>query len=135
MKTIDEMIAVMTAFKEGKKIECVQKGSGFDPYLYVEEPCWDWPNYDYRVKPESKYRPYKDAEECFADVKKHGGWIRAKHLDEYFNVGAVTSLGFAIMVASGDKNSMNGNVAESFEELLENNVWADDGTPCGILEE
>lgn len=133
MKATREKIAVMQAYADGKKIEFdAESKDVWESWESREEPNWNWEENDYRIKPEPKYRPYKYAGECFADVKKHGGWIRAKHFDEYFHIGC-SGDGFVIMVASGDKNSMNGNVAESFEELLENNVWADDGTPCGIL--
>ena len=42
---------------------------------------------DYRIKPETKYRPFKDAEECFEEMKKHQpfGWIKDK-LHQYFNM-------------------------------------------------
>lgn len=136
MKTIEEKIAVMQAYVDGKTIECYGY-SYLNNWTEVENPRWDWWNYDYRVKQEPKkpkYRPYKDAAECFKEVQKHGGWIKAKYLDEYFNVGSISSLGFVIMTASGDKNAMNGNIAESFDKFFENNVWADDGSVCGVLE-
>jgi hypothetical protein len=47
MKTIDEMIAVMTAFKDGKKIEAkLYKKGRWD---LVPNPFWDWVRFDYRV--------------------------------------------------------------------------------------
>lgn len=37
-----------------------------------------WKNIEYRIKPESKYRPFKDAEECLQEIQKHQpfGWIK-----------------------------------------------------------
>lgn len=125
MKTTEEMMAVMTAYKEGKIIES----------KYVHEhntvtwaaapmPCWDWSNYDYRVKPEPKYRPYKDAEECFADVKKHGGWAKGINEVGYYYILSVVANGIETCTLS-----------PSYEFMLKMFVWADDLTPCGVLEE
>lgn len=30
-----------------------------------------WDNIEYRIKPEPKYRPFKDAEECWNEMQKH----------------------------------------------------------------
>jgi hypothetical protein len=47
MKTLEEQIAVMLAFKEGKEIE--HRHPHFD-WEDDKEPIWDWSQYDYRVK-------------------------------------------------------------------------------------
>ena len=41
-----------------------------------------------RIKQEPKYRPFKDAEECFEEMKKHQpfAWIKDKQQHEYFNM-------------------------------------------------
>jgi hypothetical protein len=51
MMTHDEMIAVIRAHKEGKTIECRKCGDVRDPWE-VAGPTWDFPAFDYRVKPE-----------------------------------------------------------------------------------
>lgn len=125
MKTTAEMIAVMQAYADGKKME--YKGVEGAPYDWEEcpDPLWNWVLCDYRIKPEPKYRPYANADECFADVRKHGGWVKEKKREVYYNVGAVLfrSVGY-----------YEGSV-EDFDEFLEENVWADDGSVCGVLEE
>lgn len=82
----------------------------------------------YRIKPESKYRSFKNAEECWAEMKKHQpfGWIKCE--EGYFNivyvtdeyVGLADTDGSSILLAS--KNSYT------------DNTFAD-GTPFGIKEE
>lgn len=82
----------------------------------------------YRVKPEAKYRPFKNAEECWQEMLNHQpfGWIKCK--EGYFNIVYVTDEyvgladkdGSAILLAS--KNS------------YQDNTFAD-GTPFGIKEE
>ena len=124
MKTTKEIIAIMRAYADGKKIE--YKGADGTPHIWVENdvPSWNWARYDYRIKPEPKYRPYKNADECFAEVLKHGGWI--KH--------PTTEMRMFIIWVNPNHIISGENIFE-FAEMVESYVWADDGTPCGILEE
>ncbi len=80
------------------------------------------------IKPEPKYRPFKDAEECWEEMLKHQpfGWIKCK--EGYFNIvyvndeyaGLADKDDSAILLAS--KNS------------YQDNIFAD-GTPFGVKEE
>ena len=54
MKTIDEMIAVMTAYKNGAEIESIDKFSNSREYKSNAAPVWNWSNYDYRIKEQKK---------------------------------------------------------------------------------
>ena len=82
----------------------------------------------YRIKPEAKYRPFKNAEECWQEMLKHQpfGWIKCEEgcfnivyvTDDY--VGLADPDGSSILLAS--KNS------------YQDNTFAD-GTPFGIKEE
>ena len=82
----------------------------------------------YRIKPEAKYRHFKNAEECWCEMQKHHpfGWIKCEEgcfnivyvTDEY--VGLADPDGSSILLAS--KNS------------YQDNTFAD-GTPFGIKEE
>lgn len=48
---VDEMISVMDAFRDGKKIQC--KWIGIEnEWNDINEPFWDWYHYEYRIKPE-----------------------------------------------------------------------------------
>lgn len=80
---------------------------------------------DYRIKPEPKYRPFKDAEECWQEMMKHQpfGWIECKegcfnivYVDDNY-VGLADPDGSSISLAS--KNS------------YQDNTFAD-GTPFGM---
>lgn len=126
MRTIDEMIAVMQAFKEGKKIEIRREGDDEgDDWVDICCPKWNWHGYDYRVKPEPKYRPYANAEEAMEAIKKHEGWVFNKDSD------------FILITACTDKYVwLNGAIQGiSYDRVYEDCVWADDGSPCGVLEE
>ena len=49
--TIDEMIAILRAAKEGKAIEFRRPGGGM---WFSAEPVWCFNKYEYRVKPEPR---------------------------------------------------------------------------------
>ena len=51
MKTLEEKIKVMQAYKEGKHVEfkCLN-----EDWVGAPTPCWDWYTYDYRIKEEPK---------------------------------------------------------------------------------
>ena len=52
MKSLDEMIAVMQAFKDGQKVRnCFRK----EPeWRRCKDPVWNWALYDYEVVPEPR---------------------------------------------------------------------------------
>ena len=54
MTDIDHMIAVTTAFKQGKTVQSRRRHHrpGIDArWRDAPEPSWNWSTYDYRVKP------------------------------------------------------------------------------------
>ena len=118
-----ERIAVMQAYVDGKQIQVESSDS---KWADVPEPSWSI-NGNYRIKPEPKYRPFKNAEECWQEMLKHEpfGWIKCRGC--YFNIVAVTDVyaylseadGSAILLAS--KNNYN------------DNTFAD-GAPFGVKE-
>ena len=78
-----EFYPIMQAFAEGRVIECRTKPStlskswqDMNDWTEIKEIGY-WDNIEYRVKPEPKYRPFKDAEECWAEMQKHQpfGWV------------------------------------------------------------
>lgn len=77
-----EFYPILQAYAEGRVIECRTKPSaikGSDvPNDWTEmKEIEFWNNTEYRVKPEPKYRPFKDAKECWAEMQKHQpfGWV------------------------------------------------------------
>lgn len=125
-----QLLPILIAFAEGKAIECKTKPSaikGIDtPNKWTEiREIFFSGSLEYRIKPESKYRPFKDADECCQEMLKHQpfGWVKCK--EGYFNIvyvndyyaGLADSDGSAILLAS--KNS------------YQDHTFAD-GTPFGI---
>ena len=93
------LLPIIQAFAEGKIIECRTKPSlieGSDaPNDWTEmKEIEFWNNTEYRVKPEPKYRPFKDAEECWQEMQKHQpfGWVKSTLFKDLALVKRVTTL-------------------------------------------
>lgn len=89
----------------------------------------------YHIKPEPKYRPFKNVEECWNEMKKHQpfGWLKDKD-SELRNIQALTEKMSTIAdgVYLRGINLING--WHVFEEAVKEYTFAD-GTPFGIVEE
>lgn len=68
IKTIKEMVEVMEAFEDGKKIQL--RNRFINIWVDTEYPIWDWSTCEYRIKPEPTYRPYKSVDEMVEDFDK-----------------------------------------------------------------
>lgn len=80
-----EFYPILQAYAEGKVIECRTKPStmkGDDtPNNWTEmKEIEFWSNTEYRIKPESAYRPFESTQECIEEMKKHEpfGWVKDK---------------------------------------------------------
>ncbi len=129
-------LPIIQAFSKGKAIEsrCI-KG---DKSLFYddEDPSFD-DDFEYRVKPEPKYRPFKDVKECWQEMQKHQpfGWLKDKNKDsELRNIQALTDE----MLTIADGVYFHGiRLIEEFhifEDAIKEYTFAD-GTPFGILED
>lgn len=94
-----EFYPILQAFAEGKVIESRTKPSlieGSDvPNDWTEmKEIEFWNNIEYRIKPEVKFRPFKDAEECWAEMQKHQpfGWVKSTLFKDLALVKRVTTL-------------------------------------------
>ena len=90
---------ILQAFAEGRVIECRTKPSfieGSDvPNDWTEmKEIEFWNNTEYRVKPEPKYRPFKDTKECWQEMQKHQpfGWVKSTLFKDLALVKRVTTL-------------------------------------------
>ena len=87
----------------------------------------------YRIKPESKYRPFKNQEECWEEMLKHQpfGWIKQKENErKIVHVGYIFEVTNQVLITL---NSDVGNVTTS-SYLFRAYTFAD-GSPFGIKEE
>ena len=87
-----------------------------------------WNNTEYRIKPEPKYRPFKNTKECWQEMQKHQpfGWLKLKCED--------TAYGMLTLIK--DKGAVVGinDTPFSYRYLFYNYTFAD-RQPFGIKEE
>ena len=123
---------ILQAFAEGKVIECrtrtweLNKGWRYSTNWKKTEELKFQDTYEYRIKPEPKYRPFKDAEECWTEMLKHQpfGWVKDKK-DVHHRV---------LITAVDDDTcgmSLNGNAAWSLSGIMDLFTFVD-GTPFGV---
>lgn len=124
-----EFFPIMQAFAEGRVIECRTKPSVVEcsdiPNDWTETKEIEfWNNIEYRIKPEVKFRPFANVEECWTEMKKHQpfGWVRDKKDGYYVLITAVDN---------GDYMSLSGNSGWSFYSLMKDYTFAD-GIPFGV---
>lgn len=126
-KEAAELLPIIKAFAEGKDIEYRSKGFNEDWKKVTQIPVLSFKSFEYRIKPEPTYRPFKDAEECWQEMQKHQpfGWVRSKE-DE--SRALIT-----LMISERDIfiNSIGGS---TMYELMEKFTFAD-GAVFGILKE
>lgn len=123
-----EFYPILQAFAEGKAIECRTKPGTIsnsipNEWTEMKEICF-WNNVEYRIKPEPKYRPFKDAEECWQEMLKHQpfGWLKDK------NDGHRTLI---TVVDNEDMMALNGITGWDFLSIMNMYVFAD-GKPFGV---
>ena len=118
-----ELLPIIQAFAEGKTIQQAGRRRGwFDVDSINFDLC------KYRIKPEPKYRPFANAEECWREMQKHQpfGWIKDKKDGTYVMVTKVSD--------GRDDMAVNGNCNWPLDGILEYFTFAD-GKPFGIKEE
>ena len=88
-KEVKSFLHILQAFADGKEIECREE----DKWYKVLEICNEMNPQDYRIKPEPKCRPFKDAEECWHELLKHKpfGWVKDTESNEYLNVYCISN--------------------------------------------
>lgn len=127
-ENVKKNIGIISAFADGKTIQILnERGEWVDltereglPIGILEEE----PN-NFRTKPEPKYRPFKDAEECWQEMQKHQpfGWVKGDKC--FYNIVSVSNIDVSMANVSGDIIILN------FSDIMEDNTFAD-GTPFGV---
>ena len=115
---IQKLNPLFQAIVEGKDIQVTSgdgwmdidlDGEGINAFTLIACPE------SYRIKPEAKYRPFKNEKECWQEMLKHQpfGWVKTD---------------------SGYVTICHVNEGDDFNLTFKNSTFAD-GTPYGIKEE
>lgn len=79
-----ELLPIIKAFSEGRIIEFSSITDVSNAWREVTDfPIGMIENFKFRIKPEPKYRSFKDAEECLKEMSKHTpfGWLKGINRD------------------------------------------------------
>lgn len=130
-----EMRPIIQAFAEGKEIEFRSKVFDEEWKKVNEIPGLSYSSFDYRIKPEPEYRPFKDADECWQEMLKHQpfGWTKKTcghcnflHIMELYSTGIVINM--------VDNFGCFKNLLETYGLAFAEITFAD-GAPFGVKEE
>lgn len=131
---IKKVLPVIQAFTEGKVI---QTKNGDETWITIGketdlniESLAEYPDC-FRVKPEPKYRPFKDADECWQEMLKHEpfGWVRNK-----FNHNGVIATIICLDSRKEFRIHTNFNHGNTSEDMINSFIFAD-GAPFGVKED
>ena len=124
-----ELLPIMQAFAEGKTIQVWANDTWQDEEYpsFVELSL-------FRIKPEPKYRPFRNVEECWNEMQKHQpfGWLKSKKNGRFHCIGEVywSDKFETVCIVLSTSESLSRSSDSAFDEY----TFAD-GTPFGIREE
>jgi len=108
-----ELLPVLKAYSEGKTIQQITEHG----YADIEDECFFLMHPDnYRIKPESEYRPFANADECWNEMLKHQpfGWLKAP-----WGVFQVTGINDAYVCLGAPNNRL------SYDQLFNDYTFMD----------
>lgn len=128
---IQKLSPLFQAIAEGKEIQVTSgdgwmdidlDGEGINASTLIACPE------SYRIKPEAKYRPFRNTEECWQEMLKHQpfGWIMDE--DCYRSIAIIDDESLEV------PSFVDDDFCISFKEAMDGYTFAD-GTPFGIKEE
>ena len=117
-----KLLPIIEAYSKGKTIqiwdESKSKWVDLDGAAFGASPD------KYRIKPEPKYRPFKNQEECWNEMSKHQsfGWVK-NECGNIFNIIAI----FKESIKLNESSHHYSDLCKQFKFM--------DGTPFGIKED
>ena len=119
------LVPIISAYAEGRILQYKEKevwrdiedSEGLSINTIIKEAE------NYRIKPEVKYRPFKDAEECWQEMLKHHpfGWVINKNTGRKYCITAIHET----------SNEIFGDTWKDLHKIRRNYTFAD-GTPFGV---
>lgn len=123
-----ELLPIIQAWAEGKEIQFKSRSGKWIDIEENEGLSFVYSPSDYRIKPEPKYRPFKNQEECWEEMHKHPdfSWVKKKNTKEYCSITEIYKTKSAIVLIGDCTYTLN----EAFDVFT-----FTDSTPFGIKEE
>ena len=87
--------------------------------------------YAYLIEPpaEPKYKPFESIDKAREAIDKHGGWVSRRDCKNYFFItGYIPNLDNGVKICIGP-------IWHSLQDLYDDFIFTDDGSPCGELVE
>jgi len=116
---------IMSAFIDGKIVQCKWRTDVEWRELSTIDPVWNWTDFEYRIKAEPSYRPWRTVDEVPV-----GAIIRDKR-----SSNLRTMIGGVWTRKNGESTVvklMAGHTDPVTTPWLLENYTLDDGSPCGI---
>ena len=120
-----ELLPIIQAFSEGRVIEFSSITDVSKAWREVTDfPIGMIKNFKFRIKPETKFRPFKDAEECWNEMQKHQpfGWVKDRNGSAFVIENVDSRGGFVEVYDEG---------ACTFKDIFEDLTFVD-GLPFGV---
>ena len=129
---IQRLMPIFQAMAEGRTIQ-VKYGNGWididgDEDGLNLDSLIGYPDC-FRIKPKPKYRPFKDAEECWAEMQKHQpfGWVKMKT--------STKTIHYIVELNGNSDHPIEfKRHSDSLKGMFGAYIFAD-GTPFGVKEE
>lgn len=128
---IQRLLPIFQAMEDGKTIQ-TKNGNGWididgDEDGLNLDSLISYPDC-YRIKPEPKYRPFANAEECWTEMLRHEpfGWVKDKETHKFLVCKAIGNILFFIGIEDKPYN---------YNEVLRDYTFADDVPFCVKVEE
>lgn len=126
---VKSILPILQAYADGKEIQAQGKnGVGVSDWVDISD-CHQFSTtlFNYRVKPEPKYRAFKSSDEAVGETKKHEpfGWIEEKNGNFKMLILSFDDDGVLVGDYEDNKEFI------SYETLFLHHTFIDD-TPFGI---
>ena len=117
------LLPIIQEYAEGKTIQSRYVKGDTSLWYDDEDPSFD-DDLEYRIKPEPKFRPFKDAKECWQEMLKHHpfGWVVGRRD------------GVMYLIRSLEYVSVYTSIQYSFKDAFDTFEFAD-LVPFGVKEE
>lgn len=126
-KEAAELSPIIKAFSEGRPIQYRIKDNKSAKWNDVDKNYHKFSphSFMYRIKPEPKYRPFKDEKECWTEMQKHQpfGWIKKNGYR--YNIISTSDTDIKII-------DIRGAITTLYFDVLLNRYSFVDGTLLGV---